>query len=260
MYLSKHITAFLMLLLIYFFCASQVCAAEVSNPDFLSVPPAYTMTSVYNRPYSFTENNVNTDLLKRNTILLFGSGAATMGFLYMMPSSFTNWEDDGESPFSKWWNNVSDGPVVDKDDFFLNYVTHPYAGAIYYMGARSAGANAYYSFLYSFALSTFFWEYGIEAFAETPSLQDLIITPVFGAFLGEWFYASKRHIKSNDGMLLDSYALGKTALFLMDPITEVTELIWRPEESAKHNFAVISYPTLSAGGEVGYQMSLSFSF
>ena len=51
--------------------------------------------------------------------------------------------------FKKWKDNVSEGPVKDEDDFFLNYITHPYWGAVYYMSARSAGANIFYSFLYS---------------------------------------------------------------------------------------------------------------
>ncbi len=214
--------------------------------------------SIYNRPYSLWENEVNSKLLKRNTIALFGTGVAVMGFLYMMPSSFTNWEDDGESPFEKWWDNVSREPVWDKDDFFLNYVTHPYSGALYYMGARSAGANAAYSFLYSFMLSTFFWEYGIESFAERPSIQDLIVTPVAGAILGEGFYLAKRRILENDGCLMDSKALGTTALFLMDPITQIGDLIWDDETAQK--FSVSSQPMISKSGSWGYGLSFSYSF
>ena len=80
---------------------------------------------IYDRTYSLMENEVDGERLKQNTLLFVGVCVATMGFLYMMPSSFTNWEDNGKSPFSKWWRNVSHAPVWDKDDFFLNYVTHP---------------------------------------------------------------------------------------------------------------------------------------
>ena len=95
-------------------------------------------SSVYDRPYSLDENKIDGTMLGRNTAVMFGTGIGTMAFLYMMPTSFTNWEDDGESPFKKWWENVSHAPVWDSDDLFLNYVTHPYAGAIYYMGDRKA--------------------------------------------------------------------------------------------------------------------------
>lgn len=242
------------------FLSAFCCATPVSaQPNDENDAARYLPDSVYDRPYETAENNIDSTLLKRNTGLLFGAGFATMGFLYMMPSSFTNWEDDGESPFSKWWDNVSHAPVWDSDDLFLNYVTHPYAGAIYYMGARSAGVNVFGSFLYSFALSTFFWEYGIESFAERPSIQDLIVTPVAGAFLGEWFYLKKREIMENDYQLWGSKTLGKTAIFLMDPMTEVTHLIW-PNTTEEQNFSFSSQPYLSSGGGLGYGISFQYHF
>ncbi len=241
--------------LVYLFNTSAV-SAQSDDPNDAS---RYLPNTIYDRPYSLDENIVDSTMLKRNTGLLFGAGFATMGFLYMMPSSFTNWEDDGKSPFSKWWDNVSREPVWDSDDLFLNYVTHPYAGAIYYMGARSAGVNAFGSFLYSFALSTFFWEYGIEAFAERPSIQDLIVTPVAGAFLGEWFYIKKREIIANNYEILGSQALGKTAVFLMDPMTEVSNYFW-PNSSSKQNFSLASQPFISNTGKLGYGISFSYNF
>lgn len=219
-----------------------------------------TTPTVYERPYSLDENYIDKKMLGRNTAVLFGTGIATMGFLYMMPTSFTNWEDDDEGPFEKWWDNVSREPVWDSDDLFLNYVTHPYAGAIYYMGARSAGANAMTSFWYSFALSTFFWEYGIESFAERPSIQDLIVTPVAGAFIGEWFYKVKRGIVENDGYLGDSKALGTFALWAMDPITEAGNLIWGDDKPINDSFSFSSQPTITPTGRLGYGMRLNFAF
>ena len=217
--------------------------------------------TVYDRPYSFMENDVDMQLLKHNTLLLVGSSVVIMGLLYLAPSSFTNWDDKSGSPFSKWWKNVSHHPVVDKDDFFLNYVTHPYSGALYYMGARSAGANGLYSFLYSAALSTFFWEYGVEAFAERPSIQDLIITPVGGALLGECFYLTKRHILSNEEQLLGSKVLGKTTLFLIDPMTEVSNLIWDEDDKPMNNtFQIQGMPSYSHKGGFSYGVSLRFNF
>ena len=72
---------------------------------------------------------------------------AGAGILYAMPTSITNWEDDGESHVTqKWWSNVKKGPVWDKDDWFLNYVTHPYWGAVYYMQGRNAGYGPLGSF------------------------------------------------------------------------------------------------------------------
>ncbi len=216
--------------------------------------------NVYDRPYSIDENIVDKTMLRRNTAALFATGVGTMGLLYVMPSSFTNWEDDGKSPTKKWWDNVSRAPVWDKDDIFLNYVTHPYAGGIYYMGARSAGANAAYSFLYSFALSTFFWEYGLEAFAERPSIQDLIVTPVAGAVVGEFFYKSKRGIIENDYKLYDSEFLGRTALMLMDPMTEISNYLWNDNKPMNNSFSFSSQPMITPSGNIGYGLSFRFTF
>lgn len=248
---------------ILFFCSffsTPMRAAEKAAEYQL---PFEAAKDVYERPYSFSESNINKTLLKRNTLLLVGAGVGTMGILYLMPSSFTNWEDDGKNPFSKWWDNVTDGPVWDEDDLFLNYIAHPYCGAIYYMGARSAGANAFESFLYSFALSTFFWEYGIESFAEVPSIQDLIVTPLGGAIVGEGFYLAKRHIYENEGKLMNSKVLGSTAVFLMDPMTEITNYIWdekEQEDLEKHAFSLQAQPIMAKDGSMGYGISLSFSF
>ena len=239
--------------------AGSVCAADIQWPNMANLK-RYDAENIYERPYSLTENKVDTTKLYRNTGALVGVGVGTMAFLYTMPSSFTNWDsDDHKSPGSKWWDNVSREPVWDKDDFFLNYVTHPYAGAIYYMGARSAGANAGYSFLYSFVLSTFFWEYGIEAFAERPSIQDLIVTPVAGSLLGEGFFLAKRHIRDNDNQLWGSTCLGKTAVFLMDPITEVTD--WLFDTSPKKQTVLFSsHPLISQHGGVGYGLQMQIRF
>ncbi len=233
---------------------------SMSQTDTVSSSEEPFRLSIYERPYSLDENIIDKKMLGRNTAALFGTGIGTMGLLYVMPSSFTNWEDDGKSPTKKWWDNVSQAPVWDKDDLFLNYVTHPYAGAIYYMGARSAGANAVYSCLYSFALSTFFWEYGLEAFAERPSIQDLIVTPVAGSLLGEWFYKSKREIIKNNNTLWGSKSMGKTALILMDPMTEVSNYLWGDEKPMNNTFSLSSQPIITRSGRLGYGLSLRFSF
>lgn len=223
--------------------------------------PRLSFDTPYQRPYSFDDSQINKPVLARNTFLLVGAGVATMGILYLMPSSVTNWEDDDKSPAKKWWDNVTHGPVWDEDDLWLNYVAHPYVGAIYYMGARSAGANAMESFAYSFMLSTFFWEYGIESFAEIPSIQDLIVTPVAGAVLGEGFYMAKRHIIENDYQLWESEFLGKGAIFLMDPITEVADwLVEDKDSTVAQSLSVQSYPSYSTARGAGYRVSVQFAF
>lgn len=244
-----------------FYAVSVPHSALASNSVVNLSGPSLSFDTPYQRPYSFDDSQINKPVLARNTFLLVGAGVATMGILYLMPSSVTNWEDDDKSPAKKWWDNVTHGPVWDEDDLWLNYVAHPYVGAIYYMGARSAGANAVESFFYSFMLSTFFWEYGIESFAEIPSIQDLIVTPVAGALVGEGFYIAKRNIIANDYRLWDSEFLGKSAIFLMDPITEVADWLAGDKDSTiAQSLSVQSYPSYSSSRGAGYRISVQFAF
>ena len=74
-------------------------------------------------------------------------------------------------------------------------------------------------------LSTFMWEYGVEAFAEIPSWNDLIVTPVAGSLLGEGFFILKRKIVENDVRILNSRFIGRTALLIMDPVNEITDVL-----------------------------------
>jgi hypothetical protein len=145
---------------------------------------------------------------------------AAAGVLYLMPESVTKWDKSSMSFSSvtdKWVENVTSAPVWDGDDWLLNYVGHPYQGAIYYVVARHSGFDWKGAFLYSTFCSTFIWEYGFEAFAETPSIQDLIITPVTGAVLGELLLQGEERILKNGGTVLGSKILGNISLFLIDP-------------------------------------------
>jgi hypothetical protein len=92
------------------------------------------------------------------------------------------------------------------------------------MGARGAGYKVLPSFLYSATMSTVFWEYGIEAFAEVPSVQDLIITPVVGSALGEGFYVVKKHIRKSDDRLFGKRWTGEVTMWLMDPLNQIVDL------------------------------------
>lgn len=161
-----------------------------------------------------------------DSAMYLGAAVISFGVLYAMPESVTNWdkEDMKENGiFHKWKENVKAGPVWDEDDWFLNWITHPYSGGVYYMTARSSGFNMFESFLYSAFMSTCFWEYGIEAFAEIPSKQDLIITPVVGSIVGEGFFYAKKSILRNDRRVLKSRFLGYTSLFLMDPFNTLLD-------------------------------------
>ncbi len=113
-----------------------------------------------------------------------------------------------------WKHNIKTGWEWDTDRFGINFVGHPYSGTMTFNTARSNG----YSYLQSFPFAlggSLMWEY----FGENtlPSYNDIINTPVNGAFLGEIFY----RVSSN---ILDDRAHGMQRAFrevaagIIDPV------------------------------------------
>lgn len=169
-------------------------------------------------PNDFESFNAKERELIRQTRNMSVLGAGVMGALYALPTSVTNWHKSTiGSEGHTYFDNVRNGPVMDSDPWYINLVGHPYAGAVYYRVARHAGYGKLQSFGYSVMMSTLFWEYGMEALVEVPSIQDLIFTPLLGAVLGETFIYLEEKIKENDGKLLGSKLLGTIAMTLMNP-------------------------------------------
>jgi hypothetical protein len=108
-----------------------------------------------------------------------------LGITASLPKSWTGWSAhfvrDGINHLERAYTRP---PVWDDDWWVHNYVGHPYGGSLYYNSVRSQGATPAQSMLMATVLSTQ-WEYFFEAFAERPSIQDLIVTPVAGSILGE---------------------------------------------------------------------------
>lgn len=185
-----------------------------------SKPPSFYELNNASMDWIYTPSSPPMYVLGSTTILITGCLIAT-GLLYIMPPSLTHWDKDEWKPSAlkeNWMSNVRSGPVVDEDGIFLNWITHPYWGAVYYMQPRSVGYSFAESALFSFVASSFFWEYGIEAFAEDPSWQDLIITPAIGSLIGEVFYRSTKYIMNNGNLLFGSRVLANIALVIMDPL------------------------------------------
>ncbi|HSC52125.1 MAG TPA: DUF3943 domain-containing protein [Phnomibacter sp.] len=121
----------------------------------------------------------------RGEMLIGGAELVGMGILMMLPKDVTKWPDDWVADAGRNINRAySNPPVIDEDDWQMNYVGHPLAGSLYYNTIRSQNATWFQSFLFSTAQSVI-WEYLVEGIAEQPSVQDLIITPISGSILGE---------------------------------------------------------------------------
>ena len=130
---------------------------------------------------------------------LFIGGAELLGITVLMfrLKKVTKWSHDWEQ--DAWRNmkrSLSKLPVWDDDDWQINYIGHPIAGSIYYNSLRSQNASIFHSFLFATAQS-FIWEYFIEATAEKPSTQDLIVTPIVGSILGESTHMLTMNMRRN---------------------------------------------------------------
>lgn len=184
--------------------------------------------SIYALPYSIQLSVPDWHRMWINTATLSTAFVGTLLVLECLPEDATSWNraELRNRPFYKrWFKNVfKRGPEWDHDKFYFNYLLHPYAGAVYYLGARSCGFNLMESVLYCTCISTVGWEFGIEACMERPSIQDIFITPLVGSLVGEGFYRIKRNIVANDYCLWGSKALGHIAAFLVDPLNEFVSL------------------------------------
>jgi len=187
---------------------------STSNIDFKTnagIIPAYDLnlkTSIINLTDTFLPKRPNVPLLRNEhagiwkkvgRAELFIGGTELFGITVLMlsPKEVTGWSPDWAQDA---WRNVrrslSSAPVWDDDDWQLNYIGHPIAGSFYYNSLRSQHASIFHSFLFATAQS-FIWEYFIEATAEKPSTQDLIVTPIAGAILGESVHQLTMNMRRN---------------------------------------------------------------
>lgn len=245
---------------------------QIYAPLYAAPAVAATPICIYDVPYSINASYPNYRRLAANTAVLFGGGVVALGVLALLPEDATAWnkkENEGVPLFQRYFNNVIHGPHFDSDNAVFNYVLHPYAGAAYYMSARSQGFNLWQSWLYSFAVSAIFWEFGIEAFMERPSWQDLVITPMGGLLLGEAFYIAKRYIVEHDYYLLGTRWLGYPVAFLLDPVNECLGYFrgndahnWSLRHRKATDPTIEVHPDIAPlrGGGATYGFSVKFTF
>jgi len=153
--------------------------------------------------------------LVRDTGYLFGYQVFGYGILYVMPESFSNWSAEQKENFdlSRWVHNVTN-PQIDSDQFYINYILHPYWGSAYYLEARGRGFGRWGSFAYACFASSLY-EFVTEAFTEAASIQDIFVTPIAGALLGIALEGVWGELVAAG----DSRSWGESALlFLVDPI------------------------------------------
>lgn len=162
--------------------------------------------------------------LARDSAYFVGLQVLMVGLLYLLPESVTTWSNKQKDEYDlqRWVDNVTN-PVWDEDNWYLNYLVHPYWGATYYVRGRERGLSKFDSFLFSVFLSTVY-EFGVEALFEPPSYQDLIITPLAGSLLGLYFEKVRDDIKAKGDR---QRWYDKAALILTDPIGVASNFIDR---------------------------------
>lgn len=248
--------------------AGQMVADSLSFNAQLPKEGLQANTCIYDLPYSVTGRCYDWHRLWINTATLSGAFIGTLLVLECLPEDATSWNraELQDVPLFKRWHNhvIKKGPEWDHDKFYFNYILHPYAGAVYYMSARSCGFNAWQSLLYCTCVSNIGWEFGIEAFMERPSIQDLFITPIVGSAIGECFYKLKRNIVANGYTLCGSSILGNIVVFLIDPVNEVVGLFagnpcrkQLKKKNSEFQATTIISPTSQ---NINYGLTLSYVF
>ena len=163
------------------------------SPD----PVAHVWSESYPYQYQRSHDRIDFDvtspggtasygrMFSKGAVLIGGAELVLMASMLAMPKSFTGWHEDFlEVGVNNFVDAYQEAPSWDEDHWYHNYLGHPYAGSVYYNTVRCQGASPAQSFLFSTAMSVW-WEYGVEAIAEHPSTQDLLVTPITGAILGE---------------------------------------------------------------------------
>ncbi len=161
--------------------------------------------------------------LKRDTRYFLGYQWVTIGILYLAPESVSGWSTEQKKGYdlTNWWDNVTNVDV-DSDDFYINYLLHPYWGASYFVRAQERGYGAKGAFWYSVALSTMY-EFGAEALFEEPSVQDLVVTPVLGSLLGMYFMRVRDNVRAREYELGYRTKKDKWIWVLTDPLGSLNQ-------------------------------------
>jgi hypothetical protein len=175
--------------------------------------------------------------LGRDTAFFVGYEAVAAGILYLLPERVTHWTvEDRRTSLQSWWEHVRH-PQWDPDHWSVNYLGHPYFGAIAYVRACERGFGPLGGFGYAAVLSGLY-EYGIEALFERPSYQDLLVTPVGGLLLGAVLFDPIRaHIRRKSALHWYDHVI----LALTDPLgvsNRLMERLWGIQTDIRVQFHV----------------------
>lgn len=149
----------------------------------------------------------------RGTLPILGFEAIGYGILAALPTEISQWEKGDFNRFIyNYKNTFTKPPVFDHDKWYINYMAHPYQGALFYNAVRSQNAKIWQSGLFCLG-HVLVYEYLIEGGAEQPSIQDLIVTPISGILLGEAIHRATMAMAKNGFKWYEA-----TAVVILDPM------------------------------------------
>ena len=200
--------------------AGLLITAQVTADDVTATLPSFHTFGGAAHEASPADLDTGPDYkgLRRDAYYFFGYQFAAIAVLYVMPESISSWDNEEKNDYSlsKWKYNVTH-PEWDSDDWFINYVLHPYWGAAYYVRGRERGLQRTGAFWYSTILSSVY-EFGLEALFEEVSIQDVFITPIGGLIVGDYFMRLRDRISQRALTTGTLSRKDKFALVMTDPL------------------------------------------
>lgn len=150
------------------------------------------------------------------------------GVLWTSPQGVVKWDkpktvEDQQGIFDRGAYKRPAGT----DETVSTYVAKPLAGVASYTMARQQGKSPLESFGSSIATSTFFWEYGFDSAPTAPAVQDLLLSPVVGAVLGEYLIGLEKSIRDHHGEVFGSKAAGSLTMAVINPAGTLSDAMNR---------------------------------
>jgi hypothetical protein len=155
--------------------------------------PKYALAQPY-EPVTFSEQLQTLEpwryalLYDRAKYVVAVQGLMLSG-LTVLPEQFTHFHrgDLERCVLRTFENHISHKPVIDHDPPIVNASHAFWLGVVIIICVGRFIIRGWSVFVFSSAMSTFH-EYFLEAIPEPPSIQDLIVTPIGGAIIGEVLY------------------------------------------------------------------------
>jgi hypothetical protein len=170
---------------------------------------------------------LNLDYIGKSATKIEAFGASLSEVNVLLQFAGFGYQMIGAENINGWTNgsfdNVARGfttsPQFDTDNFFMNYIGHPYMGSTFYLIARNRGLGIFGSWLVS-TCGSLLWEYFYEAFYEIPSATDLLVTSNVGTVIGELSWQAKQALVRSNA--IERRRWKEVLIFAVDPWNTVS--------------------------------------